>query len=74
MDIFENIDLQDCPACRGTGVIEVENDWCVYATCLDCGCRTAEIEYSNEEELLRGAQISADLWNMGKVVSHNPGE
>lgn len=74
MDVFENIELQDCPVCGGYGMMEEEADWCIYAVCSDCGCRTAEIEYSNDEEKLRAALIVSDLWNMGKVISHNPGE
>ena len=37
MDAIYEIDLQDCPYCRGTGTVEDEQGWCVYVTCLDCG-------------------------------------
>ena len=74
MYIFENIELQDCPVCGGCGTLEEEAGWCVYAVCADCGCRTAEMEYKGEEDKLRAASLVADLWNMGKVISHNPGE
>ena len=62
----------NCPP--GCGTLEEEAGWCVYAVCADCGCRTAEMEYKGEEDKLRAAGLVADLWNMGKVISHNPGE
>ena len=37
MDILENLDVFDCPLCGGPGLLEEENGWCVYVTCLDCG-------------------------------------
>ena len=24
------IELEDCPVCRGTGLMQEENGWCVY--------------------------------------------
>lgn len=30
MNPFEEIELQDCPCCHGTGVIEEEGGWCLY--------------------------------------------
>ena len=74
MEIFENIDLLDCPICGGAGLIEEEDGWCIYVSCLDCGCRTAEVEYRSEGERTDAARRAADIWNMGKVVSGNPGE
>ena len=32
------IDLYDCPFCGGAGLLEEENGWCWYVTCMDCGC------------------------------------
>ena len=37
MDLYHDIDLQDCPLCHGPGIIEEEAGWCLYVTCLDCG-------------------------------------
>ena len=37
MDPIYEIELQDCPYCRGTGTVEDEQGWCVYVTCVDCG-------------------------------------
>ena len=50
MELYQDIDLQDCPLCHGPGMIEEENGWCLYVTCLDCGCRTAELSFSTPEE------------------------
>ena len=30
MDIYEELELQDCPYCRGPGVLEEEGGWCWY--------------------------------------------
>ena len=74
MDIFESIDLQDCPVCHGAGLLEEENGWCLYVSCLDCGCHTAEIPFNSEEEKLTAAQQAATLWNIGKVIAGGFGD
>ena len=71
MDAIYEIDLQDCPYCRGTGTVEDEQGWCVYVTCLGCGAQTAHASYETPEERLAAAQQVAHLWNIGKVL--NPG-
>ena len=71
MDPIYEIELQDCPYCRGTGTVEDEQGWCVYVTCVDCGAQTAHASYESPEELLAAAQQVAHLWNVGKVL--NPG-
>ena len=42
MELYEQIELQECPICGGAGLMEEENGWCFYAACLDCGAHTAE--------------------------------
>ena len=74
MDILDEIELFDCPMCHGTGVLEIENGWCLYVSCLDCGCHTAEMSFKNEEEKLQAAQKAAHTWNIGKVIRSDPGE
>ena len=74
MDIFTDIELLDCPICRGTGLLEEESGWCVYVSCLDCGCHTAEIPFRNDKERLRAAQQAAHTWNIGKVISSGVGD
>ncbi|MBE6919396.1 MAG: hypothetical protein E7469_06910 [Ruminococcaceae bacterium] len=73
MDIHE-LELFECPVCRGPGLMEEEEGWCLYVTCLDCGSHTAEIPYSNDEERLDAARRAAHTWNIGKVISSAPGE
>ena len=72
MDIYEEIDLQDCPVCGGAGLLEEECGWCYYVACLDCDCRTAEVEFRREDQKLEAAKQAAMLWNMGKVISGCP--
>ena len=74
MEIYKQIELQDCPVCHGSGILEEENGWCFYIECMDCGCHTAEVPFEKNEERLQAAQKAAHLWNIGKVLSHNPGE
>lgn len=74
MDIYKDIELLDCPRCQGPAIMEEENGWCVYVTCGDCGCHTAEVEFKSEDQKAEAAKQAARLWNNGKVVSHDPGE
>ena len=74
MDLYHDIDLQDCPLCHGPGIIEEEAGWCLYVTCLDCGCRTAELSFSTPEERLAAARQAARFWNVGKVIHTGAGD
>jgi len=74
LSIYEQISLQVCPKCGGTGTLEDEHGLSWYITCVDCGAHTADVEFHNEAESLDAAQRVAYLWNIGKVVSHDPGE
>lgn len=74
MDIFEKIELQDCPICGGAGLLEEENGNSFYAACLDCGSRSVNIDYKEVSKREDAAQRAADLWNTGKVISSHPGE
>ena len=49
MNIHE-LDLFDCPVCHGPGLLEEEEGWCLYVSCLDCGCHTAEIPYRSPKK------------------------
>lgn len=73
MDFIDMIELEPCPECGGPATIELEGDWCAYVVCCDCGSHTAELEYTNEEEMRRAVQTCADLWNLGKAVPASPG-
>jgi Zn ribbon nucleic-acid-binding protein len=42
--------LEDCPCCRGNGMIVHEGGWSVQVECADCGSHTVFVEYANEAE------------------------
>ena len=52
MHKFDEIEVFDCPLCRGPGLLQEEGGWCVYVECMDCGARTAELSYRTAEERL----------------------
>ena len=70
----ELILLEECPVCRGAGMIMHEGGWCVQVECADCSTHTVFVEYNNEEEKKEAEKIVASLWNIGKVVSGERGE
>lgn len=74
IELFDNIELRDCPICGGVCLLDEENGWCISATCMDCGCHTAVLPFNNEEERMKAAEKAAFLWNQGKVISLSPGE
>lgn len=74
MDIYEQIDLQDCPYCGGPAMLEEENGWCWYVVCGDCGSQTAPFEFRTPEERLEVAKKAAHLWNIGKVLKAGVGD
>ena len=59
MDPINEIELEDCPVCRGAGYIEDEQGWCMYACCLNCGTETAHVSYKTPEERLEAARQAA---------------
>ena len=61
MEIYEMIDLQDCPR------LEEENH-SYYVMCMDCGCQSASFSFENDEDRLDAAKRTAELWNSGKVI------
>ena len=73
-DEEKEILVLDCPRCQGPASVEYENGWCCYITCLDCGCRTVEVEYKCESERKSALKKAARLWNVGKVIKMEPGE
>ena len=58
MDQIHEIELEDCPVCRGIGTLEDEAGWCIYAVCLDCGAQTAHVGYNTP------AIIKYSFWRM----------
>ena len=74
MDQIHEIELEDCPVCRGIGTLEDEAGWCIYAACMDCGAQTAHVGYNTPAERLTAARQAANLWNVGKVVHTGTGD
>ena len=74
MEINPIIELEECPACRGSGVIVHEGGWNVQVECADCGAHTVYVEYNNDSEKSEAERSVARLWNMGKVIKMDPGE
>jgi Zn ribbon nucleic-acid-binding protein len=66
--------LEDCPCCRGNGMLVHEGGWSVQVECADCGSHTVFVEYANETEKKEAEQKVAMLWNIGKVIKSNIGE
>ena len=66
--------LEECPLCRGAGMIVHEGGWNVQVECADCGAHTVYLEYDNEEQKASAVQGVARLWNLGKVIKQDPGE
>jgi hypothetical protein len=68
------IELEECPCCRGNGVLTHEGGWNVQVECSECGAHTVYLEYETEEQKALAEQGVARLWNLGKVIKINPGE
>lgn len=70
----EQIFLDECPVCRGAGMILHEGGWSVQVECVDCSAHTVYMEYDNEDEKQEAVRAVAHLWNIGKVISSERGE
>ena len=70
----KDIILEECPCCRGNGLIVHEGGWNVQVECADCGAHTVYLEYETDDEKQTAIAGVARLWNIGKVIKHNPGE
>lgn len=70
----ETIMLEECPLCRGAGMITHEGGWSVQVECVDCSAHTVYLEYSNDAEKAEAERTVAHLWNIGKVISSERGE
>ncbi len=68
MDIYDEIELQECPYCGGAGLLDDGNGWCWTVTCMDCGSQTGEFGYGNDAERTEAARKAAYVWNIGKVI------
>lgn len=68
------IELEECPICRGAGIMMHEGGWNVQVECADCSAHTVFVEYFNEKERQEAEQKVATLWNIGKVIRSDVGE
>ena len=71
---MEEIMLEECPICRGAGLVMHEGGWSVQVECADCSAHTVYVEYNNEDEKQAAERTVAQLWNIGKVVHGERGE
>lgn len=74
MEVNPNYVLEECPICRGAGMVMHEGGWNVQVECADCSAHTVYVEYNNETEKLDAERQVVRLWNMGKVVRSEVGE
>ena len=74
MDKNEMIILEECPMCRGAGMIQHEGGWNVQVECVDCGSHTVYVEYDSDSQRAEAERMVARLWNLGKVINSNAGE
>lgn len=74
MEEKEIVMLEECPICRGAGMIMHEGGWNVQVECADCSAHTVYVEYNNEQEKAEAEKAVVRLWNIGKVVSSERGE
>ena len=74
MDEMNMILLEDCPCCRGGGMLVHEGGWCCQIECTICGAHTVYLEYETDEQKDEAERGVARLWNIGKVIKQDPGE
>ena len=58
------IELEDCPCCRGAGMIVHEGGWNVQVECTVCGAHTVYLEYESEPEKEHPYGCSAINFNL----------
>lgn len=74
MELNPNYILEECPICRGAGMVMHEGGWNVQVECADCSAHTVYVEYNNDTEKLEAERQVVSLWNLGKVVRSEIGE
>ncbi|MBQ7346099.1 MAG: Lar family restriction alleviation protein [Oscillospiraceae bacterium] len=70
----DTIELEECPICRGAGMLMHEGGWSVQVECVDCSAHTVYVEYEDDDEKREAERAVAHLWNIGKVISSERGE
>lgn len=74
MEVNPNYILEDCPICRGNGMVVHEGGWNVQVECTDCSAHTVYVEYENDTQKSAAEQQVVSLWNLGKVIRSDVGE
>ncbi len=74
MEINPNYILEECPICRGNGMVVHEGGWNVQVECTDCSAHTVYVEYDNEQDKINAEKQVVTLWNLGKVIKSDVGE
>ncbi len=74
MEINPNYILEECPICRGNGIVVHEGGWNVQVECTDCSAHTVYVEYDNDQEKIEAEKQVVSLWNIGKVIKSDVGE
>ena len=66
---MEEYILEECPICRGAGLLMHEGGWNVQVECADCSAHTVYVEYEDEDEKADAERKVIHLWNIGKVIT-----
>lgn len=74
MEVNPNYILEECPICRGNGIVVHEGGWNVQVECTDCSAHTVYVEYDSDEEKISAEQQVVTLWNLGKVIMTEGGD
>jgi hypothetical protein len=74
VEVNPNYTLEECPICRGAGMVVHEGGWNVQVECTDCSAHTVYVEYENEAEKKAAEEKVVTLWNIGKVIKSDVGE
>ena len=74
MEVNPNYVLEECPLCRGAGIVMHEGGWNVQVECADCSAHTVYVEYESEAQKADAEAQVVRLWNLGKVVRTEIGE
>ena len=74
MEINPNYVLEECPICRGNGMVVHEGGWNVQVECTDCSAHTVYVEYETEQEKIEAEKQVVSFWNIGKVIKSDVGE
>ena len=57
---MEEYILEECPICRGAGLLMHEGGWNVQVECADCSAHTVYVEYEDEDEKAAGWAEACD--------------